>query len=287
MNLIDMHVHSKNSDGSETIENIFKSAKAMQLDLICIADHDTIQGCNEAMKLSKALCIKTIPAIEITTIITGKKPVPVHILGYGIDLRIKEAVSILNKALKINWDFYNHIAQDMLEQYIKMQLLDKSVTLKDIIEHAGSISPAVHRWHLMYYRSYCAGIPVSEAKKEASELGLLNLPNIEIVRPIEAVELIHGLGGVAVLAHPGEFVTMSDENTLLKLLEKLKENGLYGIEAYTYKHNSLQVMHFKELAVKFDLKITAGSDYHGFFENSSLGIHGITTKEFDEFMKGL
>ena len=50
---------------------------------------------------------------------------------------------------------------------------------------------------------------------------------------------------------------------LVKLLAKLKELGLYGLECYHPSASEQDSEMLVEIAHKLDLKITRGSDYHG------------------------
>jgi predicted metal-dependent phosphoesterase TrpH len=71
--------------------------------------------------------------------------------------------------------------------------------------------------------------------------------------------LIRDLGGVAVLAHPGSTLEPTDE----AVIEDLKKAGLEGIESYSTYHSAEEIEDFVQLGQKYDLLITAGSDFHG------------------------
>lgn len=53
MSIIDLHIHSNFSDGSDSLEEIFNMAKKLNIKTLAITDHDTIKGIPTAMELSK------------------------------------------------------------------------------------------------------------------------------------------------------------------------------------------------------------------------------------------
>lgn len=75
----DFHIHSKNSDGELSPREIVILAKGVGLDAIAIADHNTVEGVEEAAKEGRKRKIKVIPALELSTRYRGER---VHILGY-------------------------------------------------------------------------------------------------------------------------------------------------------------------------------------------------------------
>ena len=79
--------------------------------------------------------------------------------------------------------------------------------------------------------------------------------------PDKAIDLIHKAGGIAVMAHP--YQTKLEGESLERLVEKLVSYGLDGIEVYYSQHTLEQVDEYKKLAVKYNLIVTAGSDFHG------------------------
>jgi hypothetical protein len=80
---------------------------------------------------------------------------------------------------------------------------------------------------------------------------------------LEAVELIHRAGGVAVMAHPG--LNRTDD-----VIPALVEAGMDGIECFHTKHSTVASERYLEMADKFHLLITGGSDCHGFSKGKPL-----------------
>ena len=82
MREIDLHVHTMESDGTETPREVVEYAAAQGLKAIAITDHDTVLGCRAAMAAGQELGVEVVPGIEFGT----KYGIAVHMLGYYLDL---------------------------------------------------------------------------------------------------------------------------------------------------------------------------------------------------------
>src|SRR6056297_3516751 len=82
MNL-DLHMHSTNSDGTKTPEELFQRAKGKKLDIISITDHDTLEGIDENIDLSKKYGINYIPGIELSAQ-DYKRDRKCHLVGLNV-----------------------------------------------------------------------------------------------------------------------------------------------------------------------------------------------------------
>jgi hypothetical protein len=83
-----------------------------------------------------------------------------------------------------------------------------------------------------------------------------------VARPTaeDAIEIIRESGGISSLAHPGRISLEPDEK--LKLIERLCDCGLNGIEAVYSGHTEEETAYYKEIAKKHNLLVTGGSDTH-------------------------
>src|SRR3989304_8146355 len=93
----------------------------------------------------------------------------------------------------------------------------------------------------------------------------------EALTPKEAIELIHKAKGIAVLAHPCLTLAKKEGNRLVfddKEFRQLVKAGIDAVEALahreTEKDTKICVEHFTNLAKKYKLLVTGGSDFHGF-----------------------
>jgi hypothetical protein len=89
----------------------------------------------------------------------------------------------------------------------------------------------------------------------------LYLPK-EVLTPRDAIAMLHGAGGVAVMAHPG-LIPAGDDVLAQRIADLASEDGLDGIEAYYSQHSEAQTQRFLQIARSNALAVTGGSDYHG------------------------
>ena len=81
--MIDLDVHSSHSDGALRPTDVVRLASRQQLSLLALADHDCINGIDEAMAAGRELGVRVIPAVELS--VAFERFTDIHLLGYGID----------------------------------------------------------------------------------------------------------------------------------------------------------------------------------------------------------
>ena len=254
---VDLHVHTYYSDGTLSPTEIIKWAKKSKLDQIAITDHDGIDGIQEALIAGEALEIVVIPGIEFS--VDESNGVGMHMLGYYIDVFNKE----LNNKL----------------EYIKQKRKERNDKLITVFTDLGY--PLVYEDMKKRGASNYIGKPdfarglinkgyiskFSEAFEEGHFLRSEKAREIkkEKLSAKEAIELICGAGGIAVLAHPMKVTGLSGDYfiELESLIIKLKGYGLKGMECFYPEHSEEDTMRLVNLAEKYKLHMTKGSDYHG------------------------
>ena len=241
----DLHVHTTASDGTLTPEEVVREAKRVGLGAVGIADHDTIAGLAPGIAEGARVGIIVVPAVEINTDF-GKDEA--HILGYYVDYES----GILNAHLeKLRTERLDR-ARKIVE---KLNQVGVNVSMDRVVEIAGG--GAIGRPHIAR-----AIIEVGGARTMEGAFGrylIRGKPSYvprHKLTPFQAVEMIRESGGVTVLAHPGTH--RHDE-----LIPKLVEAGLQGIEVYHTDHSSYHVRRYLEIAQRYDLIPTGGSDSHG------------------------
>jgi len=256
--LVDLHVHTTASDGTYKPEQILEVARQEGIEVISITDHDTIDGLFEVPK--SGTFVSFIPGVEIS----AEYPTTLHILGYGIDPKNKELYSTLDKLRQ----YRNRRNELMLE---KMRNFGFHMEMEELIEEAGGeLIGRPHFANLMVKKGYVSNY--QEAFDKYLKKGAPLYMDKKRLSPEKAIELIHTAGGIAVLAHPYQAET--DPERLEMLVQKLVSYGLDGIEVFYSQHSQAQIEEYLYLAKKYDLLITAGSDFHG--ENKpdiSLGLN--------------
>jgi len=254
---VDLHVHTYYSDGTLSPTEIIKWAKKSKLDQVAITDHDGIDGVQEALIAGEALDILVIPGVEFS--VDEPSGIGMHMLGYRIDIHNKE---LKNKL-----------------EYIKQKRKERNDKMITVLSDLG--------YPLVYEDMKKRGSGDSIGKPDFAR-GLINKGYIvkfldafekdkflmsekvmkikkEKISAKEAIELISGSGGIAVLAHPMKVTGLNGEyfKALEDLVIKLKGYGLKGMECFYPEHSEEETMKLVNLAEKYKLHMTKGSDYHG------------------------
>ena len=83
--MIDLHIHTTNSDGTDSVEEILKKAEKLKLNYISISDHDTCKGYDELKNIDVESIYsgKIIPGIELKCYYKGRT---IEVLGYNINV---------------------------------------------------------------------------------------------------------------------------------------------------------------------------------------------------------
>ena len=265
MEQVDLHIHSDYSDDADlSIAEIIKIAKKKKLKAISITDHNSTAGIDEALELTTDDELELIPGIEFDTNYNDNI---LHILGYYLDWKSDKIDDLLDGMEEAKVEQFHHrikklqelgfsiTAQEVLDKsdverplggFIAKVLLNKKENqnkpaLKTYLRGAKSDQPYFN-FYLDYFRVGAkAYVPCWK-------------PNAK-----DTIKLIKDLGGVAVLAHPGSTLEVSDQEVIFDL----KEAGLEGIESYSTYHSKEEIEGFVKLGQEIDLLITAGSDFHG------------------------
>ena len=259
MSKVDLHMHSTASDGRLTPEDVVRKSAENGLTVIALTDHDTVDGIAPALVAAKAFpWLKVIPGIEISTDFPDGE---VHVLGYFIDYTDPEFAARLERM--------RHSRRGRAQEMIaKLRDLGIHIEWQQVLEIAGSGS--IGRPHIaqaMLDKGYIASI--KEAFTKYIGRGGPAYVEREKITPVEAVELILRTKGLPVLAHP---LTISDPETMVV---ELKAAGLVGIEAYYNGYTADEISRLVNLADKYGLIASGGSDYHGLDVSRETMIGGV------------
>ncbi len=248
--MIDLHVHSTASDGTYTPRELVELAQKEGLKALALTDHDTLEGLAEAQKAAQEIRLPLVPGVEISVKFEG--PGHCHILGYFIDSEtpeLKEALELLQKAREER-------NQKMVQ---KLQALGIDITLEEL---ASETSGEIGRPHIaaLLVRKGVVKHVDQAFEKYLKKGAPAYVPKARLT-PEEAFAVIRKAQGLPVLAHPIHLKLSPEE--LARYLARLKELGLVGIEAYYTDHPPSFVSLCLDLARRFDLLVTGGSDFHG------------------------
>lgn len=245
----DLHVHSHYSDGSDSVEKIMKKAVQANLTHTSIVDHDTTSGWSDIHTLGNKYGMEVIPGIEISAY-DYKRNRKVHILGYHYRLDAPHIRALCQPLLR-----RRH--QNSLWQIDNIRAAGHTMDL-DRIQDIASPSQAIYKQHIMRYltkASYTSIVYQTFYKQLFKGNGIANR-DIEYVDAFDAVKAIVSDGGIAVVAHPGQLNSYD-------IIPELIEVGLKGVELAHPDHTDKDVQRVSDLAEKYDLITTGGTDYHG------------------------
>jgi 3',5'-nucleoside bisphosphate phosphatase len=250
--MIDLQSHSTVSDGQLEPAEVARAAAEAGVTVMSLTDHDAVAGVVAASAAADAAGIENIPAVEMSCV--HRYSDDLHVLGYWVDVQAiapaceKAQQERVERARQIVERFNEHGVDVSFDEAIAEAGAADSVGRPHIARPAmrhlkweGSVGEFFEEWL------------VPGAKAFVSR----TWPSAE-----QAVELIHGAGGVAVVAHP--YWDVKDPNQVEDLIESLqREAGLDGVEAFYPDHTREQTRHCLELCRDLGLVPTGSSDFHG------------------------
>ncbi len=247
---IDLHTHSMASDGSLSPTELVEAAIKADLAAIALTDHDTVAGQGEFAEAGRRIGFETVPGVELSTDYAGEE---VHVVGLFID----PACEALTAQLKVFRDNRDNRNLKMIEKLCETGF---DITAEKLYERFPD--SVVARPHMARYLVE-TGQAESVGGVFEKYIGADCPCYVERykITPMEAVELIHGAGGLAVLAHPCLY--KMDRTTLLAMVGEMKAVGLDGIEALYSRNRGSDEVDFKKIAGDFGLLVSGGSDFHG------------------------
>jgi predicted metal-dependent phosphoesterase TrpH len=249
MLLIDMHIHSVYSDGMSDVSEIAAGAKKRGISLLALTDHDTVDGVGPFMEACNENKIAAVSGVELA----ADAPYTLHILGYRVDWRNEGFLAKLSE-LKNGRKTRNE------KICANLRALGIDITVDDAEAAAeGDVIARPHIASAMCKKGYVSSFGEAFAKYIGE--GAIAYADRELLSPEGCIDLINDAGGVAVMAHPLQ--TELCEEDMLTLLKRLKNAGLWGIEATYTGHTPEQIYTLMKLGSQCGLAFTAGSDFHG------------------------
>jgi len=261
--MIDLHMHSLHSDGTENCVSILKKCKEKNLDYISITDHNSVNAYFEFenLDISNYFSGKIIPGIELNTKILN---VPIEILGYGIDYtkmagllekiyipseqrNLIEAQRLYDKCIK----YGIKLDEDCLKRFSANQFAS-GFFHKEITKHPENrslISNEAWEAGKVLYRQYMSD-PKAPLYVEMDDF----VPDFETVS-----NLVKQCDGLIFIPHIYEYKT----NAIPILNYILEHHSIDGIECYYTTFSDEQHSEILQIANQHNLLISGGSDFHG------------------------
>ena len=258
---IDLHIHTLYSDGLAEPADIVACAKDLGYETVAVTDHDGTGGVREAQEAGRIHGVRVISGIELAT--ETADGIEFHILGYGFDTEDKILLETLGRLKK-----YREDRNEVLVRILNDMGFDINMEeLREKQPHGYIGKPVMAR--LLAEKGY-----ISDYRDAFRPGQFIESPEAQKVKRIkldtvEAIELITGAGGIAVMAHPIQtkgIGTPGSEaffSSIDRFIGDLHRRGLGGLECYHPDQDAAQTKRFIDLASKHDLQITRGSDFHG------------------------
>lgn len=255
--MVDLHCHTSISDNSMTVLEVIRLAQRNGVTHLAITDHDTIKGLLEAEKIGRSLGIEIVPGIEISAYdFKGKKRV--HILG----LLFEQDTDLLQDLCGPLVERRHQASKEMVRRIIDAGY---NITWDQVARYAEG-GTGVYKQHIMHallFQGYCDSIygdlyrKLFSRGKNGTEPGLAYIP-IDYIDAVSAVRAVKQAGGIPILAHPALYDNFD-------ILPELVEAGLEGIEIWHPHHSKTDEIKTAGHAAQWDLIMTGGSDFHGFY----------------------
>lgn len=252
MKFADLHLHTKYSDGTFTPEELVLHAQKGGLSCIALTDHDTVEGCAGTAAAAAAVKMEFIPGTELTA---EHNDTELHVLGYFLDIHNKKLLAEIAK--------FQAVRQNRIHEMVKrINALGVPLAAESVFAIANCKSPG--RPHVARAMVKAGLInSLDEAFERFLKKGRPAWVPKTKVSALEAIDLIHQAGGLAVMAHPG--LNRTDE-----IIPALVDAGLDGIECFHTKHSTVMSERYLSIAEEHDLLVTGGSDCHGFSKGKPL-----------------
>ena len=242
--MIDMHVHTNFSDGKKKPIEVVELFRRAGYEKITITDHETIDGFLDLKENSETNTLEVLPGIELEWLFQNKK---IHALAYDFYIDNKEILDFVDTIKK-------NRRKEAVELFRKLRDFDKKIYFailqcKDV-SFQRIIDELVNRGYgnlkediLRKYFSEGKDLYVKEY-----------FPNM-----IDTAALVKRAGGFVSLAHPKRYFTISE---LASVIDDLRACGIEAIECFHPSHDENYIRACLNLAHKYHMKITVGSDYH-------------------------
>ncbi len=275
--LYDLHIHTTCSDGKYRRIELLRRMNDLGFRYACFSDHNYLIDDINYLNVEYKKIYNENQRVEVflATELDIEEYSGLHILGYDFK-NVSPVVRVLERYLKENTEICRDLINKIYNQYgIEIPFnelinytengnVTKNIVVQWLIDndYANSVYDAGMRFTSRYSPCYV----------ERSRLKLL-----------EAFDLIKNNGGKIVMAHPASM--KMDNIELEKFIVQLKAKGLDGIEVYNAdKTNQEQLLFYRQLAKKYRLFETSGSDFH---RESLTPIFGVNNSYSNSFIKGL
>ena len=267
--IIDLHVHSKSSDGALPVDAVIREAKRRHIEFMSITDHDSIDCQEVAVGLAGQVGIRYVSGVELNVTFAHPryregKPVSSDFLGYQFDVANRALKAKLQQMAAYREERAAKILSNLNAEFEKEGI--SKLTRSDFEEIQASVDGALGRPHIA---DYLVRKGIVKNRQEAFDRYLVkcDVPKFPLYLE-EASRLVRAAGGKLVLAHPNDphgtsLVTLT--KALPEQTEIIKESMLAhidGVECWHSRNDAQTTNHYVKFAKEHGLLMTGGSDCH-------------------------
>ncbi len=254
--LVDLHSHTNESDGSLTPEELIQLAKQTGLEALGITDHDTIAGYTKALPFARDAGLDLVCGIELNTKLQfseRQETRSVHLLAYFP----ASAPSTGFMAWLLGQQDERRRRNRDLIAALKGQGID--ISLSEVEARGRSLAGRPHFARILVEKGYAADHEDAFLRFIGEDAP--SFVERQSITTESAIQIVRQGGGVPVIAHPVRL--QLPRHAEEKVLTRLKQAGLAGLEIYHSEHSPEQQAHYRQLAEQLELLPTGGSDFHG------------------------
>ena len=271
---IDLHMHSRVSDGTDTPEELLARVREAGIGLFALTDHDAIHGSKLVVAARTSNDPHFLTGVEFSCTDEGGK---YHILGYGYEVSADPINEVVDAAQGIR----------MMKVKARLEALTREFGFEFPPEEVEALL-ANERPGKPHIGNLMTRLGYAESKEDAitNYIDRLRVPSPHI-RPEQAIEGILASGGVPILAHPifGDGNDLITGSKMEERLRHLMDFGIQGVEAYYSGFSKKMRDELLGYADKYDLLVTAGSDYHG--SNKPVRLGGTNLEDVSAAHRGV
>lgn len=288
---VDLHAHTTASDGQYTPTQLVERAARRGVEVLGVADHDTVSGITEAQAAGARLGIEIVPAVEFSTRHEPDKQfVGIHLLGYFIDVETPALLEVIAKVQQGRID-------QKVRQIEKLQAFGFDVPVEEVFARARGVPGRPHIAAVLMDRNP----DKFESIQQVFDEYLGTHAKAHVIRDFaltvgQAIAVVKEAGGLPVFAHPGAYNGHLDP---VAAVRNARAEGVEGVEVfypYGWGHrlpgdspaeSSYWITRIEALADELGLLKTGGTDFHGRSQEIvDLGDVGLTEKQFASLKQG-
>lgn len=244
--MIDLHTHTTESDGTLSPSELICAASHAGVTVLGITDHDTFAGYDQALPHAREQGIELVCGIELSTKLRGQST---HLLAYYLDGCPPESRIWIDEMQASRGERNVRLVERLCGGGI-------AITLDEVRAKGRRMTGRPHFAQILVEKGYVATI--QEAFDQYLDRSAPYYVDRDEPQTVSCIEKVRDHGGITSLAHPCRL-----NGDLNEILPELCSRGLNAIEVYHADHTASQTEQYLQLAHRYDLGITGGSDFHG------------------------